>query len=195
MTRRTISAILFTGAALLATACADTTRDQLAPSTPSMAAGLLARSSKPVERGTPVRQDLTRSVTVTNSGGTLEIPEVGLKVSIPSNALPAGQTSLTISVTAFAGNQYAYEFAPSGTQFRRPLKFEQQLDDASLRDLLAHLLNPPVVAYFKSRQDINPLTGVVVTLENLLTSLDLSGRSVKADLWHFSGYVVAWGRS
>jgi hypothetical protein len=191
---RTTRLGLAVATALAVAACSDASRDQLAPSAPSLSAGRSGKSSKPVDRDDALQRDITRSVTVTNAGGKIEIPEAGLKVRIPSNALPAGQRSLTITVTAFAGNDYAYEFEPSGTQFRQPLAFEQQLGDASLRSVVRNVLQPPVVAYFKSRQDIDRASGLVVTLEDLLTNLDLSRHAVKAEVWHFSGYVVAWGQ-
>jgi hypothetical protein len=190
---RTARLLLASVAALAAAACSES--PQLGPSaTPRFAASLTAKTSPVMHRGQAqaLAQDITRSFTVTQKGSTIEIPETGLKVKVPSNALPAGMSSMTITVTAFGGDQFGYEFEPSGVTFRQPLRFEQEIGNVGL---LASLFNRPVVEYFKSRSDIDAVSGTVQTFEDLLTDLDLSGHTVKADVWHFSGYIVAWGRN
>lgn len=175
-----------------AAACTDVPQRQLTPEPASLSPSKLGKQGKAVQRDVALTEDIVRSVTVDRRGGKLEIPETGLKIEIPSNAIPADVDKLTITVTALAGQQMAYEFEPSGTTFRQPLRFEQKIDRQTL---LSILLNPPVVAYFKSRADIDPLTGAIVTFEDLLTNLDFTKDKVKADVWHFSGYIVAWGKS
>lgn len=177
--------------AAFAAACSDAPQPQLSPSTVSFEASKSGKTSGAVERDSPLATDIVRSFTVDRHGGKLEIPETGLKLVVPSNALPSGTDSLTITVTAFAGDQIAYDFEPSGTTFRQPLRFEQEIGKQKQR---ASEQEQPVVSYFKARQDIDSVTGAVVTFEDLLTNLDVSKGEVKADIWHFSGYIVAWGR-
>jgi hypothetical protein len=195
MNRRQITRALLAGAALLAAACSDApNKSQLAPQSPVLSAGRLGILQGTVSRRTPLTADIQRTVVVTNAGGRIDMPEAGLLVTVPSNALPAGQSELRITVTAFKGSQVAYEFEPAGTVFRRPLQFEQNLNVLTLDSrLLATLL--PHVSYFRSRSDLQPALSLATTYEDLTTTLSglLSGKA-KADIWHFSGYVVAWGR-
>ncbi len=57
-------------------------------------------------------------------GGSIEIPQPGLRITVPANALPS---DMTITVTAVPGRILAYEFAPHGVVFLKPLTFSQDL--------------------------------------------------------------------
>jgi hypothetical protein len=191
MTRQRSIRLVLSVATLVAAACSESPDTRLSPATHALSASKTGTKSKTAGRGSALPTDIARSVTVDRRGGKLEIREAGLKLTIPPNALPSGLTSLTIKVTAMAGDQYAYEFEPSGTTFTQPLKFEQDIGDLNLSPLAQ---GSPTVSYFKSRDDISNNGNNVVTFEDLLTSFDLSGHKVKADVWHFSGYIVCWGR-
>ena len=122
MTRnRTARVLLASVVALAAAACSESTHSQFSPNVPKLAASLVGKTTTSMQRSKPVAQDLIRSFTVTQKGGNFEIPETGLKVKVPGDALPAGTTSMTITVTAFGGSQFGYDFEPSGVTFRKPL--------------------------------------------------------------------------
>lgn len=173
-------------------ACDKGVEQQLAPAPMALSAGKTPKVVRSIGRPHPLAQDITKSVTVGTNGGTLEIKEAGLKLTIPSHALPLGTTSMTISVTAYAGSQFAYEFEPSGTVFMRPLEFEQDVAGVNITGSLVEQILGPKVQYFRSRADLDPIHGLATTLEDLLTITDVSTKKVKANVWHFSGYMVAW---
>ena len=195
MTRnRTARVLLASVVALAAAACSESTHSQFSPNVPQLRASLVGKTSVAMQRGQTVPQDIVRSFTVTQKGANLEIPETGLKIQVPGNALPANTASMTITVTALGGSQFGYDFEPSGVTFRKPLRFEQDLgSSAGLLAALQGQSKKLVVAYFKSRSDIDPKSGTVQTFEDLSTTIDISGHTAKADVWHFSGYIVAWG--
>jgi hypothetical protein len=192
---RSTRVVLAAMVAMAATACSDAPQQsQLSPQAPALASSRTATFEATVQRRTPLATDITRSIVVSDNGGTIEIPEAGLRVDVPSGALPKSAGTIRISVTAFAGSQLAYEFSPAGTQFVRPLRFQQDLNYVTLDPRMLSKSRPSI-SYFKSRSDLDETQGVAATYESLFSSFDLSGHTVKADVWHFSGYVVAWGRN
>lgn len=196
MRRPSVTRVLLAALAAFTAACSDAPQQsQLSPELPRLTSGILPVLQLTPTRRTPIASDIKKSITLRgDAGGTIEIPEAGLRVDIPSGALPKSNGSTTITVTAYAGSQIAYEFEPAGTKFLRPAQFQQDLNSLTLTSsLLGRLL--PSVSYFKTRTDLDPSSAVARTYENLLTSFDLSGHTMKADIWHFSGYVVAWGRN
>lgn len=196
MRRPRTTRLALTALAALLAACSDAPQEhsQFAPQQPALASGVLPVVEQAVSRRVPLAKDITVSLLVGTNGGRLEIPAAGLRVDVPSNALPRGSAPVLLKVTAFAGSQIAYDFEPSGTKFVQPLRFEQDLNALALNMALLRT-QLPSISYFKSRSDLDAAAGTVRTYEDLLTSFDLSGHTVKADIWHFSGYVVAWGRN
>src|SRR5438046_173787 len=67
-----------------------------------------------VTRNTPLSQSLSTSAVIGAFGGVLSIPGAGLTIVVPAFAL---SSPTRITVTAVAGNQVAYEFAPHGIHF------------------------------------------------------------------------------
>lgn len=141
-------------------------------------------------RLSPLQTAVTRSVLVTRSqGGELRIPETGLRLTIPANAIP--RDTMTITVTALAGRAVAYEFQPHGTKFAKPLTFSQ---DLSVTSWLTSLLRPQLSGgYFKDASQVNTETGVSVINEELVARIN--GTRVDFDISHFSGYMVSTGRT
>ncbi len=142
-----------------------------------------------VLRTTSVAVPITRSAVITLAGGHIDIPELGFRLDVPAGALPAD--SMVISVTALAGRTVAYEFEPHGTNFLKPLTIHQDLPGR-----LASLLgaSPTYVGgYFKNASQVNSNTGAATVNETFTTSL-LSNQ-ISFDITHFSGYMVATGKS
>jgi hypothetical protein len=139
-----------------------------------------------ITRNTPLSQPVSTSAYIGAFGGVLSIPSAGLTVVVPPFAL----TSPTrITVTALAGNQLAYEFAPHGTRFLVPLVATQSLVGTSGQGTLL----PPLAGYFASVSDLNPLAGTALVSELLNTSLGVGGLSATFPIFHFSGYLLASG--
>lgn len=131
---------------------------------------------------------ITRSFTFTRTGGKIEIPETGLRVDVPTDAIPG--TTLTITVTVLPGKSVAYDFQPHGTQFRKPLVFKQDLvgtswDKLGFKGTLSG-------GYFKDKSQLNLLTGL--GLLNELLPLTIKTHEASFNINHFSGYMVSSGR-
>jgi hypothetical protein len=143
-------------------------------------------------RKNPLAKDITASVTLYNTGGTLDVPEAGLHVAIPRNALPASDRPITITVTALKGSQVAYEFGPSGTKFKASLNVTQDLTNTTWA---GNTGNTTLQAdYFKSVSDLDPATGTAFSYESIPVTVQATGNRLHWDIWHFSGYIVSWGR-
>ena len=55
----------------------------------------------------PLEQELSASAVIGPEGGTLQLPEAGLRVTVPKNAVG---TDVTFTVKALPGAMLAYEF-------------------------------------------------------------------------------------
>lgn len=129
---------------------------------------------------------LTRTYTVQNTvGSILDFPEVGLKVLVPSGALPT--PTMAITITALPGRGVAYSFQPHGTVFLKPLVVQQDL-------LMTSWAGNTGVAimgagYFASDDQVNSLTGVVLLNEQLTAKI--IDHRLYFVVRHFSGYMVS----
>ena len=135
-------------------------------------------------------QALAAPITVTKAigpdGGTLSIPTAGVTVTVPRGALAA---TTTITMTARAGTLVAYDFAPHGITFAKPLVFSQQLRGTNATLLSAPLLG---IGYYEDASLLTKTGGLVS---------ELLGGTVNTLTWtftstipHFSGYMVSCGR-
>jgi len=129
--------------------------------------------------------ELTRSITVDYAGGVLNIPETGLRITIPRGAV---SSRTTITVKSIAGLMVAYDFEPHGIQFAVPLQFSQDLAGTRIkeRDVLSG-------GYFSSTSQLLPWLGLGKVSETLPARV-VDNRAV-FDIWHFSGYMVSTGRA
>lgn len=140
-----------------------------------------------VTRATPLANDIAVSAVIGKNGGTITIPEAGLTLVVPPNAVSA---DVKFTATALAGRVVAYDFQPHGTKFAVPLKFTQDLRKTSLLTALtAPLLDG---AYFADASNIDQKTGVALISELLPATLDLLRFRVGFDIRHFSGYLISW---
>ena len=163
-----------------------------APTPATTASRLLLPSATTVSvvtRNTPLASPLIVSKTVGVLGGTISIPGAGLKVVVPALAVTS---PTTITVTAVAGNQVAYEFQPHGIQFLVPLLVSQNLTGTSAYNggLLQLGLRG---AYFANASDLNPGAGTALVSELLGVALNLSAKTATFPVFHFSGYLIASG--
>jgi hypothetical protein len=129
--------------------------------------------------------ELVRSITVDASGGVLDIPETGLRITIPRGAVSA---RTTITVKSLAGLTVAYDFAPHGIKFAVPLEFSQDLQGTKVQagDVLTG-------GYFASTTQLLTWLGLAKVNEVLPARIE-NGRAIFG-VPHFSGYMVSTGRA
>jgi hypothetical protein len=139
-----------------------------------------------LQRTTPLAAPITVTKSIGSEGGTLSIPQAGVSVVVPRGALAQ---PTTITMTARAGSLVAYDFAPHGITFAKPLVFQQQLKGTNASLLTAPLLQ---LGYYS---DPNLLTGTGGLVSELLGgAVDLLTGTFTAPIPHFSGYIVTCGR-
>lgn len=142
-----------------------------------------------LERKKAIRANRTNHFRVDQRGGWFSIPEAGLYIYVPANAVSA---PMTISAKALTGDLMAYEFGPHGTKFNVPLQMYQDLD---LAHITAHTdLSKFEVGYFADENTLDFRTDRVAVNEFIPTGIVFEGRAVRFEVSHFSGYVIATGR-
>ena len=156
-----------------------------APASHELLIGLGTIPKKALLRQKALKTAITRSFTVTATGGTLTIPEVGFTLTVPAKAING--SSLTIKVTALAGSAVAYSFEPHGTQFLSGLSMAQNLASTTWSQNSSFMLLGG--GYFKNDAQVNTTTGVAVIDETL--PVVVLGTQAYLRLWHFSGYMIS----
>jgi hypothetical protein len=142
-----------------------------------------------LERKKAIRVNRTNHFRIDQAGGWYSIPEAGLYIFVPANAVSA---PMTISAKALTGDLMAYEFGPHGTRFNVPLQMYQDLD---LAHITAHTdLAKFEVGYFADENTLDYRTDRVAVNEFIPTGIVFEGRAVRFEVSHFSGYVIATGR-
>jgi hypothetical protein len=139
-----------------------------------------------LQRTTPLAAPITVSKAIGVEGGTLSIPEAGVTVVVPRGALTQ---PTTITMTARAGSLVAYDFAPHGITFAKPLVFSQQLKGTNASLLTAPFLQ---LGYYSDPNLLTKTGGLVSEL--LGGTLDTLTWTFHAPIPHFSGYIVTSGR-
>ena len=144
-----------------------------------------------VTRDSALATSLSASSTIGILGGQISLPGAGLTVLIPAFAL---STPTTITVTAVAGSQVAYEFEPHGLQFSVPLVVTQVLEGTSAKQ---HGVFPGVLfgGYFADLAALDPLGGTAWVNEILGVSIDRVLGTATFSVTHFSGYLLGTGES
>lgn len=188
-------------------ACADSTRPptQLAPIQPShariKATDSLMRITEVtfsdtalvLKRLVPLSGDLSVTAVIGAQGGSIKIDAAGGKIEIPAGALAA---ATTITMTAKAGADVAYEFHPHGLVFSAPVKVQQDLRyTAASTD--ATLLRMAHGGYYDGARDASYLDAaksLVLLKEHQLGYVESNATQLKFYIGHFSGYVVTCGR-
>ena len=179
------------GAALSAAACEGDRASTTEPSALVRAQQLAAEPElMPVlKRTTPLDHAVSASITVAGNGGVLRLPEAGLQVVIPRNALP-NSGPVTITVTAVAGDAVAYEFEPHGVVFAQPLAATQELAETSWDGHTGRTTLE--AAYFAGAENLDVPNGTA-RISELFPTLVATGRKLHWDIPHFSGYVIVTG--
>jgi hypothetical protein len=141
-------------------------------------------------RAQPLLRDVSYSVDITGNGGTINIPEAGLQIRVPAGAF-TGKKPVRFTVTAVAGDVIAYKFGPHGMKFLKPLIATQDLSfttyDVGGNELLA-------AGYFPSDADLD-VSRRSANISEVFPTAIATGNKVRWDIPHFSGYVIATGRT
>lgn len=203
-------AVFVVASALMTTACADIVTTEPEPQSMQLATteqsnllgglvggllggvvnivfGLVNGLISPVTRTLGLSNDVSWSFVAGPNGTVSSNSRAGLTISVPSGALAS---PTVITVTALAGDAVAYKFEPHGLVFQRPVTFKQNLSSVeySYRDVL-------VGAYFKTDRLVLNENGLAQVSEVLPAQLNSYTKTLTFQIEHFSGYIVASGRS
>ncbi len=139
-----------------------------------------------VQRTTPLASAITVSQTIGSAGGTLSIPAAGVTVVVPAGAV---SSNTNFTMTARAGSLIAYDFAPHGITFAKPLVFTQSLSGTN-----ATLLSAPLIqlGYYSDPSLLTAVGGLVSELIN--GNVNLLNWTFTSNIKHFSGYMMTGGR-
>lgn len=147
-----------------------------------------------LRRIVPIRTDLVQTAIIGPAGGDMRISEAGVTVHFPAGAVAV---PTTITMTAHAGWQVAYDFQPHGLQFAQPVTITQ-----NLRNTVARWF-PPLLARLEGDY-YDDTTGspfldrwalVAAVNEHLPSTCDRRSLTLRFAIHHFSGYLVSSGRS
>jgi hypothetical protein len=186
--RLAAAAILGLGA-LGAAACAD------APSAP---VGSTVRTTPRLELIDPAAfanglvrdhandKPIVTEIRVPRGGGTYRLPG-GLHIDVSGGTF---RETTTLTVTMLPGNMVAYEFQPHGLVFNKPLRMSQDLRGTNWAGKDVSQFG---VGYFTSATDLNLLTKQALVKEYLRSTVDVHGKRVHFDVFHFSGYMMSTG--
>ncbi len=144
-----------------------------------------------LRRTVPLPHDVSETVRIGPDGGRIKLFDAGIYVGIPPGAL---DEEIDITLTAFAGDRVAFEFAPHGTTFARALKIGLDVVNTEAEHLLyespCRNADQSLCDYLGVYYDGDGSVGGVTTLETFPVFLNSGGK-----LWfwtdHFSGYALA----
>ena len=140
-----------------------------------------------VQRTSPLATSITVTRTIGSAGGTLSIPQAGVTVVVPAGALAS---ATVITMTARAGSLIAYDFAPHGITFAKPLVFTQALAGTNATLLSASLMQ---LGYYPDASLLTSAGGLVSEL--ISGNVNLLDWSFTSSIKHFSGYLMSCGRA
>ena len=146
-----------------------------------------------LRRLAPLDSDISVTAVIGPDGGAIKINEAGGKIDIPAGALTE---ATTITMTALAGPNVAYEFQPHGITFAQPVKVQQDLrfTEASVTPALLGLAHG---GYYDRALDstfVDSGKTLLQVKEHELGYIESNATQLKFYIGHFSGYVVLCGR-
>ena len=170
--------------------CSDTVQPSLISARPldDRAPALLSLIA-PVQRATPLSQDVTWSFVAGPLGGSTTNTATGLTFTVPAGALSG---NVTITITALAGSPVAYRFEPHGLVFAQNATIRQDLTVTTANLLTGLLLSG---AYFSSDTLELDGSGLAIVSEVIGAITNPLTMTATFPVGHFSGYILASGRS
>jgi hypothetical protein len=142
------------------------------------------RAVNPLLRKAPLVVSETVSATIGVLGGTIVLPKSGLTVVVPPLAV---SSPIKFTVTAKTGKRASYQFEPHGQRFLVPLVVTQ--------NLLLMQTTPTLLSGGLSLGYVPDDTQDTTVSELSDISVDLLKMTAVSPVWHFSGYMIATGRS
>ena len=144
-----------------------------------------------LSRAVLLTRDVSASAIIGPEGGTLEIAASGGRITFPPGALT---TRMRVTMTAKAGWNVAYEFAPHGITFAVPVIVEQSLGNllasGGARALQAGYYQDDLDAVLvDTRQSLARVT----ELRQVLLDRPTDPRVARFFISHFSGYIMSSG--
>ena len=183
----------------LGTACADAPSAPVASAQPELPQVRLSKTrggsgeTRGVARVRPLAAPVAVTFTVDPSRASrVTLPGAGLEIHVPRGAVAE---PVEITATALPGEYIAYDFQPHGLVFRQPLQMRQDLRHVDWSRVNLFQLSNLEIAYFADPSALHTGDGVIPVQEFLGALFDLIGGRAEFDVHHFSGYIVAWGRS
>jgi len=147
-----------------------------------------------LKRLTPLDSNISVSAVIGPNGGSIKVNAAGGKIDVPAGAL---KDTVTITMTALAGPNVAYEFQPHGITFAQPVKVQQDLR-ATWASVYPQLLGTAHGGYYDRSLDssfVDPGKLFAVLKEHELGYLETNATQLKFYINHFSGYLVTCGRA
>lgn len=204
MTRKHLFRATLTGVALTiaAVACSP---DRLASPAPQASGSLLGSLTSTVtgivlpavKRTSALPSDVTVVQTIGSAGGTISIPQAGVRVIFAPGAV---SVPTTITATANAGSYVAYTFSPHMT-FNAPVTVAQDMSNVLTTGLLGGLASLQGGYMQDGILDLNTVLGTVTVTEQLPATSSMvtapDGHTyleTRYDVRHFSGYILTGGR-
>jgi hypothetical protein len=141
-----------------------------------------------LQRTAPLPAALSASATIGPQGGRLVIPEAGVSVRFPAGAV---STPVTITVTALAGANVAYSFAPEGLVFANSPVISQDLKNTTAFG------NPSLSAGLEGGYFLeSELSGTqALVRESRPTTVYMHGARARWTVEHFSGYLLTTSKT
>lgn len=149
---------------------------------------LNALLASPVQRSTPLAQDVSWTFVAKPGGSVSSNATVGLTIVVPAGAVDQYQT---ITVTALKGSAVAYRFEPH-MEFERKVVLTQDLRGTSAGGLLN--LTALKGAHFEG-DVLDYLNGKVKVTEIVPALLSWLTKTASFGVDHFSGWILASGYS
>ena len=149
---------------------------------------LNALLASPVQRNTPLAQDVSWTFVAQPGGSVSSNSTVGLTIVVPAGAVDQYQT---ITVTALKGAAVAYRFEPH-MEFERKVVLTQDLRGTSAGGLLN--LTALKGAHFEG-EVLDYLNGKVKVTEIVPALLSWLTKTASFSVDHFSGWILASGYS
>jgi hypothetical protein len=147
-----------------------------------------------LKRLTPLDSSISVTAIIGPNGGAIKINAAGGKIEVPAGAL---SEPTTITMTALAGPNVAYEFQPHGLTFAQPVKIQQDLR-STWASVYPQLLGMAHGGYYDHSLDssfVDPGKLFAVLKEHELGYLESNATQLKFYINHFSGYLVTCGRA
>ena len=138
-------------------------------------------------------KDISISAEIGPQGGEINVNDAGGKIDFPAGAL---RERTRITMTAKAGWNVAYEFAPHGITFDKPVKIQQDLKyTLAYRIKDAKSLTAGYYATDITTTFLDPwkLFARVSELRHVDVDHPVNPRVAKFYIYHFSGYLMSSG--